>query len=155
MMTDLEILKELITDEALVAIEDGLYGNPQVTLTEPGPEYTVAINNIPEDSIVIKTDTFPAPKHIFNGSKGERKRADFVIIANTDVRQLIIFVELKKGKGVTKEIIQQLKGSQCVVDYFRTIVDVFWEQADFLNTKQQYHGQSNRQDCQDCREPPV
>jgi hypothetical protein len=86
-MSDLKILKELIRDEALVTIEDGLYGKPKVTLIEPKnqchSEYTVDINNIPKNAIVIKTDTFPAPTPIFNGSKGECKRADFVIIVET------------------------------------------------------------------------
>ena len=139
-MSDFEILKELIVDEALVTIEDGLYGKQKVKLVEPKsrchPEYAVNINNIPKDSIVIKTDAFPAPEFIFNDSKGECRRADFVIIPKMDVRQLIIFVELKKGKGKTAKIIQQLKGAQCVVEYFRSVVNVFWNQADFLNAKQ-------------------
>ena len=126
-MSDLKILKELIIDEALVTIEDGLYGKPKVTLVEPKnqchPEYTVDINNIPKNSIVIKTDTFPAPKHIFNGSKGECKHADFVIIAETMIKNkpknLIIFIELKKGKGNSQaSIIQQLKGAQCIIAYY-------------------------------------
>ena len=132
----MKILRELIKDEALVTIKKGPYGKPQVILVEPQNqgkhEYSVVINAMPHDSIVIKTDVFPAPKHIFNCSRGECKRADFVIITNTKNQKLIIFIELKKGKGKTKEIAQQLKGSQCVVDYFKSIVNVFWEQKDFL-----------------------
>lgn len=141
-MSDLEILKELIREEALVTLEDGLYGKRKVTLIEPKnpchSEYTVDINNIPTNAIVIKTDTFPAPKPIFKGSKGEYKRADFVIIAETIIKNkpnnLIIFIELKKGKGNSEaSIIQQLKGAQCIIAYCRSIGQVFWQQPDFLN----------------------
>ncbi len=139
MPEDLSILKELITDNALVAIKVGSYGKPQATLIEPEcedhSEYSVDIANIPHDSIVIKLDTFPAPRHIFNCSKGECKRADYVIITNMNHKNLIVFIELKKGKGKTKEIIQQLKGSQCVVDYLKAIAKVFWKKADFLDAR--------------------
>ncbi|MDX8393500.1 MAG: hypothetical protein R8K21_02800 [Mariprofundales bacterium] len=51
----------------------------------------------------------------------------------------IIFIELKKSRGERKGIIQQLKGAQCVVDYFRAIAKVFWHQDDFLNTQLYKH----------------
>jgi hypothetical protein len=136
-MSDLKILKELIIDKALVTIEPGLYGKSQVVLseTESQTKYCVTIHNIPKESIVIKTDVFPAPKHIFNNVKGECKRADFVIISHTKKTNYIIFIELKQGKGETQAIIQQLKGSQCLIDYFRAIVKVFWQNHNFLNIK--------------------
>ena len=139
-MPDLNILRELIKKKALVEIEEGLYGKPQTRLIEPEnperPEYGVKINNIPKNSIVIKADAFPAPKNMFNGDKGECKRADFVIITNTGARRFIIFIEMKKGTGDRKKIIQQLKGAQCMIDYFRSIVNLFWKKTNFLATDQ-------------------
>lgn len=100
--------------------------------------YTVEIQQIPTDTVVIKTDKFPPPLDIFNKIKGVRKRADFVIITQTAIKQkpknLIIFIELKRGKtDLEASIIQQLKGAQCVIAYCRSIGQVFWQQPDFLN----------------------
>ncbi|NEP60630.1 MAG: hypothetical protein F6K31_27135, partial [Symploca sp. SIO2G7] len=70
------------------------------------------------------------------GKRGECKRADFVIIADTDnkkVRKVILCIEMKAGKGGTEsEIIQQLKGAQCFVAYCREIGQLFWNQKNFL-----------------------
>jgi len=122
---------------------ENLYGKPRVRLVEPKnqecPEYSVDIDNMPPNSIVIKTDAFPAPKDFFNGDKGERKRADFVIIANTKDQGFIVFIEMKKGKGDNKKIIQQLKGAQCLMDYVRSIVNAFWGKSDFLAVGQWEH----------------
>ncbi|CAN2041057.1 hypothetical protein GMMP15_260015 [Candidatus Magnetomoraceae bacterium gMMP-15] len=129
MTNDLNILYELIRKDAMISIEDGDYGKKAVTLSEPKCEdhkgYSVVIRNMPENAVVIKADAFPSPSKIFSNSRGECKRADFVIITNIEkrARNLIIFIEIKKGKGGSeKEIIQQLKGAQCVVAYCRSIV---------------------------------
>lgn len=136
MMSNLVILNELINDNALVALEIGEYGQLKVVLIEPKnkefPEYSIDIKGIPKNSLVIKIDAFPAPKPIFKGDKGECKRADFAIITD----KLIVLIELKSGQGNNPEIIQQLKGSQSVIDYFRTIVKNFWNEANFLDANQ-------------------
>lgn len=133
MMNDLIILNELINENALVVLEEGCYGKLQVTLVEPksvgSPGYNINIVGIPKHSIVIKIDEFPAPKPIFKGDKGECKRADFVIITNA----YIVFIELKRGTGKNPEIIQQLQGAKCVVDYFRIIATNFWDEPNFLD----------------------
>ncbi|MDM8566674.1 hypothetical protein QUF74_13610 [Candidatus Halobeggiatoa sp. HSG11] len=141
-MSDLNILRELIRKEALVEIEEGYYGRKKVKLHEreraDNDSYTVEIQQIPPDSVVIKTDKFPPPREIFNDIKGVCKRADFVIITHTTIKQkpknLIIFIELKRGKtDLEASIIQQLKGAQCVIAYCRSIGQEFWQQQNFLN----------------------
>ncbi|KHD09575.1 hypothetical protein PN36_25450 [Candidatus Thiomargarita nelsonii] len=141
-MPDHDILCELFRKEARVALEDGDYGKKAVTLNEPKCDdhkgYSVVISNMPEDAVVIKGDAFPSPTTIFSNSRGECKRADFVIVANIPIkkktRNLIIFIEMKKGKGGSElEIIQQLKGAWCVIDYCRSIGQRFWKQESFLN----------------------
>ncbi len=86
---------------------------------------------------MIKRDAFSSPSTIFSNNRGECKRADFVIIANIQMkrtRNLIIFIEMKKGKGGSEqEIIQLLKGAWCVIDYCRSIGQKFWKQESFLN----------------------
>ncbi len=136
-MSDLDILREMIKTEAAVEIKEDPYGKKAVTLTEPKGAghsgYSVTIGGMPKDALVIKTDLFPAPKPVFKNSKGECKRADFVILAATGKRNIIICIEMKKGKGDSEEeIIRQLKGTQCFIAYCREIGRIFWQQPQFL-----------------------
>ncbi|RLC04971.1 MAG: hypothetical protein DRI57_27865 [Deltaproteobacteria bacterium] len=137
-MPDFDTLQELLKDDVVLDLVISRYGKKSVTLTEPGNShhtgYSVAIHNMPENAVVMKTDNFPAPKTFFKNTKGECKRADFVIIANTDKENLFILIEIKKGKGSSERtIIRQLQGAQCVIAYCRSIGQVFWQQKDFLN----------------------
>lgn len=138
-MSDIAILKEMIKDTATVLLEDSLYDDKkkQVTLTEPGPpDYFVTIFGMPNNAIVIKGDAFPAPEKVFNCSKGECKRADFVIVADTGEKQVILCIEMKARATTSTElgIIQQLQGAQCLVAYYQAIGKVFWGQKNFLDS---------------------
>ncbi|MDM8516083.1 hypothetical protein QUF76_07785 [Desulfobacterales bacterium HSG16] len=132
LMPHIRILKEMLIETAIVPLEDHPYGKSkkQVTLTEQG-QYSVTIKGLPpEDQIIVfKTDSYPAPEHIFKGNKGECKRADFVIICNTTTIKMILFIELKAKSNTskTKHIIQQLKGSQCIIGYSQEIGRLFWD----------------------------
>ncbi|WP_199246099.1 hypothetical protein [[Phormidium] sp. ETS-05] len=134
-MSDIAILKEMINTAATLPLEDR-HGKKQVILREPPPaNYAITIYGMPQDdeAIIIKADAFSSPKAVFQGEHGECKRADFVIIADTDKRKVILCLEMKAGKGGTEaEIIQQLKGCQCFVAYCREIGRVFWNQPNFL-----------------------
>ncbi len=132
-MPHITILKEMLKETALVPLEDHPYGkknSKQVTLSEQG-FYSVSIKGLPaEDQVIVfKTDDYPAPSHIFKGNKGECKRADFVIICDTEAIKIILFIELKAKSNTSpaKHIIQQLKGAQCVVKYSQEIGKLFWD----------------------------
>jgi hypothetical protein len=135
-MSDILIFKEMIQSAATVSLESH-HNKKKVILKEPPPaDYNVTIHGMPGDdeAIIIKADSFTAPKGIFANSKHECKRADFIIVAETDNRKIIIYIEMKAGKGGTeKEIIQQLKGAQCFVAYCREIGQAFWNHQNFLN----------------------
>lgn len=129
--SDIDILKKMLTEQILVKLEDS-YGKKRVTLSET--DYAVLIVGIPDEAVVIKPDIFPPPKAVFCGSKGECKRADCVIVVNTDKRKVILYIEMKAQSNTSKasEIIQQFKGAQCFVSYCQAIGKVFWEQENFL-----------------------
>jgi hypothetical protein len=133
-MPDIDILHGMIKDSAKVPSDDN-FGKKKVTLTESGGStYSVTIYGMPDNAIVIKADAFTSPTSVFNGSKGECKRADFVLVADTDDKKLILCIEMKAGKGgAEKDIIRQLKGARCFVAYCREIGKSFWNQQDFLN----------------------
>jgi hypothetical protein len=134
-MSDIVIFKEMIRNTATVSLAN-YHSKKKVVLKEPPPaDYDVTIHGMPEDDevIVIKADSFTAPKEIFADSKCECKRADFIIVAETGEEKVIICIEMKAGKGGTeKEIIQQLKGAQCFVAYCREIGQSFWNHQNFL-----------------------
>ena len=145
MMPDFEILQELFRDEALASIECDVHGKRVVILKEPGNQgqsaYSLKIRKVPDDIVAFKADAFPSPKNIFKNSKGECKRADFVIIASAAKVNWIIYIEMKRGNtGSGKEIKQQLRGAQCLVAYCRAIGQEFWQKPNFLkkNYKQRF-----------------
>jgi hypothetical protein len=135
-MSDIAVFKELIKATATVSLENCDGSSRKVSLREPPPAgYTVIVHGMPDDdqAIVIKADEFTAPKGIFKNSKHECKRADFVIIADHNEKKVVIYIEMKAGKGGTEaEIIQQLKGAHCFISYCREIGKSFWNNQNFL-----------------------
>lgn len=134
MKRDMQILKELIQEEALVAINGG-----QAVLKEEG--YSVTLRAVPEDTVIIKTDRFPETKRFFRNNKSECKVADFVVITQTEKKgNRIIHIELKGGKGPSaKHVVSQLRGGACLLVYFRELGRRFWGQDYFL--KQEHYEQ--------------
>ena len=138
-MYDFDILQDLIKTEALASIEYE-YNKKIIVLEEPGNQtqsaYSLKIRNVPDDIIAFKADAFPPPNNIFKSSKGECKRADYVIIASDDRANWIVHIEMKSGKGDSeKEVEQQLRGAQCLVAYCRAIGQEFWQEPAFLEKK--------------------
>lgn len=134
-MSDFEILRQMIRESAIEPITER-YGKKSVTLVEPkAPDASVTILGLPDDAIVIKADAFTAPDSIFAGSKGECRRADYVIVAHAgsrNPRKLILYIEMKANQEQENEVIQQLKGARCFVAYCREIGKSFWNRDDFL-----------------------
>lgn len=134
-MSDIAILKSMFKEEATEILEDH-NGKKKVTLKELDlPVYSVTIYGMPNDDevIILKADKFISPNKIFKSSKGECKRADFVIIAERGNKKVILCIEMKSKKGsLESEIIQQLKGATCFVAYCQEIGRLFWNQKDFL-----------------------
>ena len=135
-MSDLAILRELIKKEAIVSPTNTHDGKQTATLEETDDRgvllYSVEIKGIPKDAIIIKADEFPAPKPIFNNTKGECRRADFAIVINSTAGNFILYIEMKEGEDSIKKIIDQLKGAKCFMGYCREIVRAFWQKRDFL-----------------------
>ncbi|CAK8721039.1 Type I restriction enzyme R protein N terminus (HSDR_N) [Candidatus Electrothrix aarhusensis] len=131
-MTDIELLDQMIKDEAKMVLEEK-NGKLYVTLKEPQyPKGSVTIAGMPNNSIVIKADKFNSPDSLFAGSKGECKRADFIIAAATAQKKVILCIEMKYRKGKPPEIVQQLRGTRCLLSYCQEIGRAFWDKQDFL-----------------------
>ena len=132
-MDEFEMLYDLLREEALAPVEN-LRGRPKtITLEESDQQgYVLKLLGTPNDTIAFKADKFPPPECIFENSRHECKRADYVVIARHRNRKWIVYIEMKSGKGKTAEIKQQLRGAKCLVTYCRAIVREFWEEHGFL-----------------------
>ena len=132
---DLDILNDMIMDSAKVNLESG--SDPDkasVTLKEPqSPTSEVTIYGLPLDAIVIKVDKFKSPDMILTEARGQRKRSDYIIVANKNGKKYILYIEIKTTIGKEKDIIKQLKGSVCFVGYCKEIAKEFWHENDFLS----------------------
>ena len=137
-MSDAEILRELIRNDILVKPSTKSLGNEYLELKETSGDqpYSVRIRNIPSEVTAFKSDEFPAPSKFFNCKRGECKRADFIIIANTPTENWIVYIEMKGGcYGSGQAIEKQLQGSECVIAYCRAIGQSFWKEQNFLAEK--------------------
>ncbi len=137
---DLNMLDRLIQDSAKVPLIQK-YDKFQVILTEDhGINYQVPIIQVPKNTLVIKSDKFPTLKDFFQGNQGECKRADYILISDDsqqknqqkNQQKFMIFIEMKAGKAIEKEVIQQLKGAECLIAYCQKIGQLFWDSPNFL-----------------------
>ena len=133
-MNDIQILREMLNPDTQVTLQPG-QGRPSVQLTDSQSGMTVEIKGLPHNSIVIRAENFENPLTVFNGSRGERKRADFVIVSNDESeRKWIICIETQEMDAkLASHVIQQLKGAYCFVSYCRCIGKSFWESEEFLD----------------------
>lgn len=130
-MSDSDILRQMVNPDILVSLGSE-HGKYFVNIFDSkDPDCGVKIRNIPADAVVIKADLFKSPDSIFNGTRGECKRADFVIISED--KKCILYIELKRNKCSRNHIVQQLKGAQCVVKYCQEIGMAFWGSNSFLS----------------------
>ena len=94
--------------------------------------YSVSVSGVPNDAIAIKIDQFPLPDKLLADVRSQRRRADFAIISEEAGKKFIVFIEMSKGKKQESEVIQQLKGAQCVISYCQKAGIEFWNKSDFL-----------------------
>lgn len=132
-MNDIQILQEMLSRDSKVPLQHA-HDKSSVELKDEKSGGTATIIGMPQDSIVIRAEDFENPLTIFDGSKGECKRADFVIVSSEDTKKWIVCIETKTGKSKAEAHIKaQLKGAQCFIGYCRCIGRVFWESSAFLD----------------------
>jgi hypothetical protein len=132
-MTTLQILKELIKNEAMVELNES-NGKYYCKLKESVSDYELQIDNLPRETIVISADKFPSPNGFFANSKMECKRADYIIVTEIPKKQ-IVYIELKRSTSAAsaKHVTAQLIGAKCVMEYCKAVGKEFWRDKDFLN----------------------
>ena len=135
-MNEIAILQKMLVSTAQIPLQPDS-GRPSVRLTDMQANTTVEIKGVPHDSVAIRAEDFEDPLTIFNGSKGERRRADFVIVAIDGIRKWIICIETQAGNSKTRSHVEdQLKGAACFMSYCKCIGKMFWESIEFLDDYQ-------------------
>lgn len=132
-MSDLSILCDMIHCNAKIQLQTEYNKHFVVLEEEKSPDSTVTIAGLPSDTIVINLDDNISNDRIFNGSRGECKRADYLIIAEAQNKKRILIIEMKTSKDKPKNVINQLKGASCCVRYLQEVGKKFWNQDEFLN----------------------
>ena len=137
-MSDIEILKKMLDQSMIVCLQEkqeGTHIRYSVILEETQYNYSVSIEGMPnpDEVIIINADKFKVVPHVFNKNNGQRKRADFVIIANTKNEKIILCIELKKRTKSKNSIVKQLTGAKCFIIYCQALVKNFWKKHDFLD----------------------
>ena len=128
----IDTLRQMIKSNACVETID-YYSQLSVRLEEPQqPDSAVVIKGLPNEVIVIKVDTFPAPDSIFTGTSGECRRADYVIVANEQDRKKILFIEMKRTKAPQNQIVEQFKGAACFIAYCKEVAKQFYNCNDLM-----------------------
>jgi hypothetical protein len=131
---DHKILSELISNNVEIPQIPLPNSSNEVTLTEniDNNSYSIKIKGLPKETFILKADEFPALLNFFNGLKGERKRADYIILTNIKNKKIAIFLELKSGNPDNKDSINQLKGAFCLYKYLQKVGQIFWGETNFL-----------------------
>lgn len=132
-MNDIEILQEMLDSSAQVPLQKKSGKPPSVQLTDVQAKATVEIRGLPHESIVIRAEEFSDSLSVFSGLRGERRRADFVIVSLNE-KKWIIYIETQLSDYKEhKVIVQQLKGALCFVNYCKCIGKEFWSEREFLD----------------------
>ena len=138
MSSDIDILHRLLIEKALVPVNKDIHNNYFLVLDEYGhgesSKYHIKIVNMPEDTVAIKADWFPFTEKIFRCNNDECKMADYVVISNDLDKKWIIYIELKQGNnGKPKQIVKQLEGARCFINYCREVGKTFLREPEFLD----------------------
>ena len=136
---DLRILREMLVPEMILEPFTGPDGKAWLRLTDPdNPRSCVTITDLLPHTLAFKSDAFTTPARCFQSSRGEAKRADYILISAGEKERWVIFIEIKGStrSAYTTAICNQLRGSRCFFEYVRIIGRAFWETPEFL---EEYH----------------
>ena len=96
-MNEIEIFQQMLKSDIQVELKQQP-DNPSAELRDEKSGTKVLIKGLPDDSIVIRAEKF-GPHDVFKGSKGERKRADFVILSSENTKKWIVCIEIQGGNS--------------------------------------------------------
>lgn len=121
MMSELLKLRNRLKSGLVVTVSD----NGSTTLEETSEEASlkkVHVTGISQNGLILKLEK--AKIDFFEGS-GPNRRCDYVILSDYKGKKYAVFIELKSTSVDLRKIALQFKGSQCLMDYFCSVLDRF------------------------------
>jgi hypothetical protein len=124
----------MIKDSSKIQLEAKTPTRASVTLEETQvSDSKIVIYGLPHNAIAAKIDTFTSPDTILAGTRGECKRADYVILSDDNDKKLILYIEIKLKRKEEKHLIEQLKGAVCFIGFCKEVAKQFWYNPTFLS----------------------
>jgi hypothetical protein len=165
-MINFDLLHNLINEELITKAETK-NEITRIILEETDPSAklkSIQIKNVSENAVLIKmddillinkkrydqlkkickdkksklTDFKPFEHSVIKNLNGAQKCCDYILIDNLENNAHIFFIELKSKKYLDKEIDQQFKGAECLIDYFDSILKKFQGKNLFNCLKRRY-----------------
>lgn len=133
---DLQILREMLVPDMILEPETGVDGKPRLRLTDPdNPNACVTITGLLPHTLAVKSDRAACISRCFQSSRGEARRADYILICAGEKERWVVFVELKGSMKYTSfhGLASQLLGSRCFFEYVRCTGRMFWACPGFLS----------------------
>ena len=125
-MSDRDVLADIIHPDAVINLAEQYKGRFSVVLYESkAPDSKLTIRGCPSDCLVLNLDSAFDNTRLFNGANGVSKRADFMLIS--EEKKKVIFIEMKRSGSPNSDIIKQLTGSLCVFEYFKSVLQNFFQ----------------------------
>ena len=118
-MSAVNALKTILVDDVIIPLTKEKSKNCCV-LSEAKANYSYEIHSVPDDMLVIHCDKFPDTGKFFKGKNNECKRADYVLISDSE-RAIMIFELIKSNSKSAGKVTDQLKGAKCILDYCESI----------------------------------
>jgi hypothetical protein len=105
----------------------------------------VKINEIADDTLVIKTDAIKEDNYetlpkIFQSDRVQyRRRCDYVLITNLNGKKYLVFIEMKSDQPHKQDVVAQFRASDCLLEYIKSLIESFDEKkSDFVEYKKRY-----------------
>ena len=130
-MSAVNALKTILVDDVIVPLKKE-YNKSCCILPEEQEEYSYKIRSVPDDLLAFKIDKFPnTGRAFFSGGNNECMKADYALVSDSE--KIIMILELMKSKIKTnKEVVAQLKGAKCILDYCASISSAFLGKSDIF-----------------------
>ena len=124
-MSAVNALRKLLVDDVIVPLTKEDYDKWSCVLPEEQANYSYKIRSVPDDMLAFKSDKFPnTGRAFFSGKNNECMKADYVLVSDSE--KIIMIFELMTTKAKTnEEVVAQLKGAKCILDYCASISSAF------------------------------
>ncbi len=124
-MNGLSTLKDIMDPKRLLSPDK--YGNLELKERDSNATLTkIEIRGISSDTYALKFDDAILARFLVKKCP-PRKCCDYIVVACLDTRPCLLFIEMKSSDNYeSEEVIAQLTGAECAIDYCDSILNRFY-----------------------------